>query len=95
MTFDEYFELIQQSVADSGYDQLYPSLCVAGDELEMKVLTVDLSEFGEESVAKKWAAQFAAPDRTLFVAYRQGARNVAVIEIHGTEVVEKGSITVN
>lgn len=94
MTFDQYVSLIARSVAEAGYDNFLPSLCVLTDAMEMEVLQTELSADGEESVAKQWASDFTEPGRTLFLAYQQGSRMVMVLEITGTEVTNKQRIAV-
>ncbi|HEY5742267.1 MAG TPA: hypothetical protein VIS99_06975 [Terrimicrobiaceae bacterium] len=95
MTFEEYIEIIKGSVAETGYDNFRPSLCIPGEQIKMDVFDTSLSQAGEEILAKEWASQFTEQDKTLFLAFRSGQRTITVIKIVGTEATKKQGIIVN
>ena len=70
MTFEEYIEIIKGSVAETGYDNFRPSLCIPGEQIKMDVFDTSLSQAGEEILAKEWASQFTEQAKTLFLAFR-------------------------
>jgi len=90
MTFEEYVDLIVQSVAGEGYDAFLPCMCIPGEAIEIKVLQCDLSSEGEEDIAKDWMAAFDA--RRKFLAYRSGNGHVDVCEFIEDELSEKREI---
>ena len=53
MTFEEYIEIIKGSVAETGYDNFRPSLCIPGEQIKMDVFDTSLSQAGEEILAAK------------------------------------------
>jgi hypothetical protein len=89
MDFETYTRLIADSVAECGYDEFFPSLCVVGDKLEMQVLAGELQPHGEREVAMNWADTFKAPGQVLYLAYRIGGRQVEVIKLNGAEVTQR------
>jgi hypothetical protein len=95
MDFESYTRLIMQSVADCGYDDFRPSLCISsGGSEELNVLETELHPNGEKDIALEWASQFTAADKKLFCAYRLGNRQLEVVEVTGTEVTDKTHIEV-
>lgn len=88
MDFHSYTRLISESVAECGYDEFLPSLCVPGGTLEFEVLAVALQPEGERDVATKWATTFTAPGQVLYCAYRNGGGQVEVIEVTGDEITQ-------
>ena len=94
MTFEEYCQLIAESVAESGYDSFSPALCVPGEEIRMCLLEGPLSEEGEEALAGEWVLEFTEPGKTVFLAFRSGRRVVTVLEIVGKVATRKRSINV-
>ena len=95
MNFDSYTKLIKQSVAECGYDEFLPYLCISnGDTEELSVLETELHDDGDKAVALDWASQFMGTCQKLFCAYRIGNRQVEVVEVTGTEVTEKMHIDV-
>jgi hypothetical protein len=61
----------------------------------MKVLDADLSESGDELLAKDWAAEFLKGETTAFLAYRSGERTVVVLELSSFDLIRKMKIKVN
>jgi hypothetical protein len=95
MTLRDYASLIAKSVAETGYDAFRPSACVSSATKEsMHVLETELSEGGEESLAREWAKSLEKCDSTLFAAYRAGDRVIAVVELRKASVVDKITIQV-
>ena len=95
MDFESYSKLIMQSVAECGYDDFLPSLCIPSDRAEeLDVLETELHPDGEKDIALDWASQFTAADQKLFCAYRVGNRQIEVVELTGTEVTDKTHIEV-
>jgi hypothetical protein len=94
MNFDRYISLIVGSVAEQGYDNFMPSMCIAGDSIEMSVLDGELSLNDDGQAAKNWASEFAIPGRVIFLAYRTPDRTVTVVEITGRDVTSKHCISV-
>ena len=95
MDFESYTRLIMQSVAECGYDDFRPSLCISnGGSEELNVLETELHPNGEKDIALEWASQFIAADQKLFCAYRLGNRQLEVVEVTGTEVTDKTHIDV-
>lgn len=95
MTFEEFCEIMKQSIAKQGYDQFYPMLVIddaAEDAINMNVLEGDLSSDGEEEVAKAWAAEFDAPHK--FLAYRAGNRHIQLCEFLDNDVKDEVSVRV-
>jgi hypothetical protein len=96
MTFDSYFRLIMESAREAGYDAFLPSLCSIEDgDSVMRVLECDISEEGDERVAKEWAATFMKDGRTVFLAYRHGHRIVSVVEYLGSESIQTSEFKLN
>lgn len=96
MTFKDYCSIIAESVAETGYDAFRPSACVSRPEQDaMCVLEVDLSEEGDEVVARAWGAALEAEDNPLFLAYRSGHRRVVVLEIRNERVVAQVAVRVD
>ena len=95
MDFESYTRLIMQSVAECGYADFRPSLCISsGGSEELNVLETELHPNGEKKIAMEWACQFTAADQKLFCAYRVGNRQLEVVEVTGTEVTDKTHIDV-
>lgn len=95
MNFEEYVSIVKDSVCETGYGSFLPSLCHSGEaEDEMAVLQTELSEGGEEVLARTWAEEFAGPGKSIFMAYRCGQRKVSAIEILGFNVLRKTTIAV-
>lgn len=95
MNFEEYVSIVKDSVCETGYECFLPSLCHSGEAGDkMAVLQTELSEGGEEVLARKWAEEFAGPGESIFMAYRCGQRKVSVIEIFGFNVLRKTTIAV-
>jgi len=94
MTFAQYVQVIKESVASQGYDQFFPSLSDGKSDVSLKVLECELSEAGEEALAKDWAGTFLKQSRVIYLAYRSGGRHVDVCEIRGSEVTDKVRIHV-
>ncbi|MGZ5518458.1 MAG: hypothetical protein ACXWJX_12255 [Limisphaerales bacterium] len=94
ITFAQYVEIIKESVATEGYDRFFPSLCDGRSGVGLNVLECELSNAGEEALAKKWAARFLESNPSVYLAYRAGCRHVDVCEIRGREVTNKVRIIV-
>lgn len=94
ITFAQYIEIIKDSVASQGYDQFFPSLCDGRSGVHLNVLECELSNNGEEALAKDWAASVLKSSPWVYLAYRVGGRHVDVCEIRGLEVIKKVRITV-
>jgi hypothetical protein len=94
MTFETYINLIADSVAECGYDCFMPSLCIPSETSELQVLEVRPQPNGDKEAALEWASKFTGPERVLFCAYRNGDRQVEVVEVTGTEVTSKKHIEV-
>jgi hypothetical protein len=89
MTFENYCRLITDSARESGYDAFLPSLCsVYEGNIVMHVLDGDLSEDGDEVVAKEWAAMFMQDGDALFLAYRRGRHTLSVEEFRASKLVQ-------
>ena len=95
MDFESYSKLIDQSIAECGYDRFLPSLCVStNDKDELNVLETELFDDGERSIALDWASQFTNPSQKLFCAYRIGEGKIEIVAILGWDVTEKTHIDV-
>ena len=96
MTFDSYFDVIVNSARETGYNAFLPSLCsIEADNIVMKVLEDDISDDGDEVVAKEWATNFMTDGRTVFLAYRRGNRTVSVQEFLGSTLVRAKQFTLD
>ncbi len=92
MTFETYLKLIADSVAECGYDCFMPSLRIPSETSELQVLEVRPQPNGDKEAALEWASEFPGPERVLFCAYRNGDRQVEVVEVTGTDVtLNKGT----
>lgn len=94
MDFDSYSQLIIDSVSETGYERFMPSLCIAGESVELQVLETEPEPQGDKERALDWASGLTAPDRVIFCAYRIGNRTVEIVEISGTEVSRKKHVKV-
>jgi hypothetical protein len=94
MNFQLYAKLIADSVAQCGYDRFMPSLCIPSSHIELQVLEIDPQPEGDKEAALDWASAFTEADRVLYCAYRNGNRQVEVVEVTGTEVTNKLCIEV-
>jgi hypothetical protein len=95
MTFEDYIDIIRASVANTGYNQFFPSLCVSSEtEDEFAVLETELSEGGEEEMAMNWVENVMGEHHTTFLAFRAGGRIVTVRKIVGLDAVLQANIRV-
>lgn len=93
MDFKRYVTLISESATNTGYDGFLPSICVAGDSVEMNVLQTELTPTSDEDVAKEWASKFVSDHSIVYLAYRSGERTITVIEIEDTNMTQKQRLT--
>jgi hypothetical protein len=95
MTFEDYIDIIRASVANTGYNQFFPSLCVSKETAdEFAVLETELSEGGEEELAMNWVENVVGEHHTTFLAFRAGGGIVNVRKIVGFDAILQTNIRV-
>lgn len=95
MTFEDYIDIIRVSVANTGYNQFFPSLCVSSETADkFAVLETELSEGGEEDLAMNWVENVLGEHHTTFLAFRAGRRIVTVRQIVGFNAIFQTHIRV-
>jgi len=89
MTFEDYIELVKESAMEDGYNAYHPSLCILDPEPRIAVLESEISDEGEEDIAKDWARTLLDDTDAAYLSYRTTDRTIHIDKIENGEVTEE------
>ena len=88
MTLADFEKGARDVIARDGIEAFFPTVCFPSRR-EVRVLKGVPPELDLEAETVKWARKIAQPGEEIFVAFRNGARNVKLLRLGGPELEER------